>query len=126
LPLEVGGICLREVIGQATLTTLIQRLRNMAEKHHLCVILLSWSISYGNDSERVSIFESIKARPGLGKSLGYLVDTQILIDTIPRKPRSKSGDVVNVIEVLHSRGAQQAGKFGVFEVTVDGEIKPVS
>jgi hypothetical protein len=122
----VGGICLREVIGQATLTTLIQRLRNMAEKHHLCVILLSWSISYGNDSERVSIFESIKARPGLGKSLGYLVDTQILIDTIPRKPRSKSGDVVNVIEILHSRGAQQAGKFGVFEVTVDGEIKPVS
>jgi hypothetical protein len=97
----------------------------MAQQHNLCIILLSWSVSYGNDSERVSIFGSIKARPGLGKSLGYLVDTQILIDTIPRKPRFKSGDVVNVIEVLHSRGAQQAGRFGVFDVTVDGEINSV-
>jgi hypothetical protein len=86
---------------------------------------LSWSVSYGNEQERVSIFESIKARPGLGKSLGYLVDTQILIDTIPRKARKGTGDMVNVIEVLHSKGNHQAGKFGVFDVTADGEIKSV-
>jgi hypothetical protein len=86
---------------------------------------LSWSVSYGNEQERVSIFESIKARPGLGKSLGYLVDTQILIDTIPRKARKGTGDMVNVIEVLHSEGNHQAGKFGVFDVTADGEIKSV-
>jgi len=115
-----------ESIGQATMTSLIQRLRNMAQEHNLCVVLLSWSVSYGSDQERVSIFESIKARPGLGKSLGYLVDTQILIDAIPRKARSKSGDMVNVIEVIHSGGNHQAGKFGVFDVTADAEIKSVS
>jgi hypothetical protein len=97
----------------------------MAQQHNLCVILLSWSVSYGSDQERVSIFEGIKARPGLGKSLGYLVDTQILIDAIPRKTRRGNGDVVNVIEVVHSKGSHQAGKFGVFDVTADGEIKSV-
>jgi hypothetical protein len=107
------------------MTTLVQRLRNMAHEHNLCVVLLSWSVSYGSDHERVSVFESIKARPGLGKSLGYLVDTQILVDAIPRKARSKSGDMVNVIEVIHSGGSHQAGKFGVFDVTADGEIRSV-
>ena len=116
-----------ESIGQATMTSLIQRLRSMAQEHNLCVVLLSWSVSYGTDQERVSIFESIKARPGLGKSLGYLVDTQLLIDVIPRKARSKSGDTVNIIEVIHSGGGNhQAGRFGVFDVTADAEIKSVS
>lgn len=107
------------------MTSLIQRLRNMAQEHNLCVLLLSWSIPYGSDQERVSIFENIKARPGLGKSLGYLVDTQILIDAIPRKARSKNGDMVNVIEVIHSGENHQTGKFGVFDITTDGEIKSV-
>lgn len=113
------------IIGQATMTMLVQRLRNMAQEHNLCVVLLSWSVSYGSDQERVSVFESIKARPGLGKSLGYLVDTQILVDDIPRKARSKSGDLVNLIEVVYSNGSHQAGKFGVFDVTADGEMKSV-
>lgn len=108
------------------MTTLVQRLRDMAQAHNICVILLSWSVSYGSDQERVSIFESIKARPGLGKSLGYLVDTQLLIDAIPRKARSKSGDMVNILEVIHSGGNHQTGKFGIFDVTADGEIKSVS
>jgi hypothetical protein len=115
----------KRITGQATMTTLIQRLRNMAQEHNLCVILLSWSVSYGSDQERVSVFESIKARPGLGKSLGYLVDTQILIDTIPRTARSRSGDLVNLIEVVYSEGNHQAGKFGVFDITADGEMKSV-
>jgi hypothetical protein len=122
---ERETIAYKKTTGQATLTTLIQRLRNTAQEHNLCVILLSWSVSYGNEQERVSVFESIKARPGLGKSLGYLVDTQILIDAIPRKTRKGTGDMVNVIEVLHSKGSHQAGKFGVFDVTADGEIKSV-
>ncbi|KAH0285231.1 hypothetical protein M436DRAFT_39847 [Aureobasidium namibiae CBS 147.97] len=125
---QVLGLLLKDnyARGQATMTSLIQRLRNMAQEHNLCVVLLSWSVSYGSDQERVSIFESVKARPGLGKSLGYLVDTQLLIDAIPRKARSKSGDTVNVIEVIHSGGNHQAGKFGVFDVTADAEIKSVS
>ncbi|KAI4753668.1 hypothetical protein E4T52_14208 [Aureobasidium sp. EXF-3400] len=124
---QVLGLLLKDnyARGQATMTTLVQRLRNMAQEHNLCVVLLSWSVSYGSDQERVSVFEGIKARPGLGKSMGYLVDTQILIDTIPRKARSKSGDLVNVIEVIHSNGSHQAGKFSVFDVTADGEMKSV-
>ncbi|KAG9947421.1 hypothetical protein KCU85_g5792, partial [Aureobasidium melanogenum] len=123
---QVLGLLLKNdyAQGQATLATLVRRLRNMAQAHNLCVILLSWSVSYGNDQERVSIFEAIKARPGLGKSLGYLVDTQILIDAIPRTAKSKGhGDLANVIEVIYSRGSHQAGKFGVFDVTADGEIQ---
>ncbi|KAG9671598.1 hypothetical protein KCU95_g17132, partial [Aureobasidium melanogenum] len=123
---QVLGLLLKNnyAQGQATLATLVRRLRNMAQAHNLCVILLSWSVSYGSDQERVSIFEAIKARPGLGKSLGYLVDTQILIDAIPRKAKSKgNGDLVNVIEVIYSRGSHQTGKFGVFDVTSDGEIQ---
>ncbi|KAG9632404.1 hypothetical protein KCU64_g16262, partial [Aureobasidium melanogenum] len=123
---QVLGLLLKNnyAQGQATLATLVRRLRNTAQAHNLCVILLSWSVSYGSDQERVSIFEAIKARPGLGKSLGYLVDTQILVDAIPRKATSKgNGDFVNVIEVIYSRGSHQAGKFGVFDVTADGEIQ---
>ncbi|KAH0018747.1 hypothetical protein KCU78_g7043, partial [Aureobasidium melanogenum] len=123
---QVLGLLLKNnyAQGQATLATLVRRLRNMAQAHNLCVILLSWSVSYGSDQEHVSIFEAVKARPGLGKSLGYLVDTQILIDAIPRKAKSKgNGDLVNVIEVIYSRGSHQAGKFGVFNVTADGEIQ---
>lgn len=98
----------------------------MAQEHNLCVVLLSWSVSYGNDQERVSILEGVKARPGLGKSLGYLVNTQILIDAIPRKAQAEgNGDMVKVIEVIHSEGSHQAGKFGVFDVTGDGEISCV-
>jgi hypothetical protein len=113
------------ITGQATMTTLVQRLRNMAQEHNICVVLLSWSVSYGSEQERASVFEGIKAKPGLGKSLGYLVDTQILVDAIPRKARSKSGDLVNIIEVVYSNGSHQAGKFGVFDVTADGEMKSV-
>ncbi|KAG9674051.1 hypothetical protein KCU99_g3743, partial [Aureobasidium melanogenum] len=123
---QVLGLLLKNnyAQGQATLATLVRRLRNMAQAHNLCVILLSWSVSYGSDQERVSIFETIKARPGLGKSLGYLVDTQILVDAIPRKPKSQgNGDVVNVVEVIYSGGSHQAGEFGVFDVTADGEIQ---
>ncbi|KAH0265609.1 hypothetical protein KCU91_g11331, partial [Aureobasidium melanogenum] len=123
---QVLGLLLKNnyAQGQATLASLVRRLRNMAQAHNLCVILLSWSVSYGNDQERVSIFEAIKARPGLGKSLSYLVDTQILVDAIPRTAKSKgNGDLVNVLEVVYSRGSHQAGKFGVFDVTADGEIQ---
>ncbi|KAH0384443.1 hypothetical protein KCU92_g4405, partial [Aureobasidium melanogenum] len=123
---QVLGLLLKNnyAQGQATLATMVRRLRNIAQAHNLCVILLSWSVSYGSDQERVSIFETIKARPGLGKSLGYLVDTQILVDAIPRKAKSQgNGDLVNVIEVIYSGGSHQAGKFGVFDVTADGEIQ---
>ncbi|KAI4724198.1 hypothetical protein E4T49_08068 [Aureobasidium sp. EXF-10728] len=126
---QVLGLLLKNnyAQGQATLTTLVKRLRNMAQDHNLCVILLSWSVSYGSDTERVSVFESIKARPGLGKPLGYLVDTQILVDAIAKKARPKgNAELINVIEVIHSRGSHQAGKFGVFDVTADGEIQAVS
>ncbi|TIA09451.1 hypothetical protein D6C80_08617 [Aureobasidium pullulans] len=126
---QVLGLLLKNnyAQGQATLTTLVRRLRNTAKEHNLCIILLSWSVTYGCDQERVSIFESIKARPGLGKSLGYLVDTQLLIDAIPRKAKENgaASDMVNVIEVIYSGGNHQAGKFGVFDITVDGEINPM-
>ncbi|KEQ84751.1 hypothetical protein M438DRAFT_354781 [Aureobasidium pullulans EXF-150] len=126
---QVLGLLLKNnyAQGQATLTTLVRRLRNTAKEHNLCIILLSWSVTYGSDQERVSIFESIKARPGLGKSLGYLVDTQLLIDAIPRTAKGKgaASDMVNVIEVIYSGGNHQAGKFGVFDITVDGEINPM-
>ncbi|THX14339.1 hypothetical protein D6D13_03139 [Aureobasidium pullulans] len=126
---QVLGLLLKNnyAQGQATLTTLVRRLRNTAKEHNLCIILLSWSVTYGSDQERVSIFESIKARPGLGKSLGYLVDTQLLIDAIPRTAKGKgaASDMVNVIEVIYSGGNHQAGKFGVFDITIDGEINPM-
>ncbi|THW06635.1 hypothetical protein D6D26_01431, partial [Aureobasidium pullulans] len=126
---QVLGLLLKNnyAQGQATLTTLVRRLRNTAKEHNLCIVLLSWSVTYGSDQERVSIFESIKARPGLGKSLGYLVDTQLLIDAIPRKAKGKgaASDMVNVIEVIYSGGNHQAGKFGVFDITIDGEINPM-
>ncbi|THZ22307.1 hypothetical protein D6C91_04074 [Aureobasidium pullulans] len=126
---QVLGLLLKNnyAQGQATLTTLVRRLRNTAKEHNLCIVLLSWSVTYGSDQERVSIFESIKARPGLGKSLGYLVDTQLLIDAIPRTAKGKgaASDMVNVIEVIYSGGNHQAGKFGVFDITVDGEINPM-
>ncbi|KAI5275429.1 hypothetical protein E4T47_01513 [Aureobasidium subglaciale] len=124
---SMRGRSLQDITGQATIATLVRRLRNMAQQHNLCVVLLSWSVTYNSDHERVSIFEAIKARPGLGKSLGYLVDTQILVDAIPRKARSKghNSNSVNVIEVVHSRGSHQAGKFGIFDVTADGELKAV-
>ncbi|KAI4720009.1 hypothetical protein E4T48_03830 [Aureobasidium sp. EXF-10727] len=126
---QVLGLLLKNnyAQGQATLTTLIKRLKTMAQNHNLCVILLSWSVSYGSDAERVSIFEAIKARPGLGKPLGYLVDTQILVDVMAKTARPKgNAELVNVIEVIHSRGSHQAGRFGVFDVTADGEIAAVS
>ncbi|KAL2030486.1 hypothetical protein VTO58DRAFT_107840 [Aureobasidium pullulans] len=126
---QVLGLLLKNnyAQGQATLTALVRRLRNTAKEHNLCIVLLSWSVTYGSDQERVSIFESIKARPGLGKSLGYLVDTQLLIDAIPRKAKGKgaASDMVNVIEVIYSGGNHQAGKFGVFDITIDGEINPM-
>ncbi|KAI5202180.1 hypothetical protein AUEXF2481DRAFT_7756 [Aureobasidium subglaciale EXF-2481] len=126
---QVLGLLLKNnyVQGQASITTLVRRLRNMAQQHNLCVVLLSWSVTYNSDQERASIFEAIKARPGLGKSLGYLVDTQILVDAVPRRARSQgnNSDMVNVIEVVHSRGSHQAGKFGIFDVTGDGELKAV-
>ncbi|THW80013.1 hypothetical protein D6D19_00749 [Aureobasidium pullulans] len=127
---QVLGLLLKNnyAQGQATLTTLVRRLRNTAKEYNLCIVLLSWSVTYGSDQERVSIFESIKARPGLGKSLGYLVDTQLLIDAIPRTAKGKgaASDMVNVIEVIYSGGNHQAGKFGVFDITVDGEIPHVA
>jgi hypothetical protein len=125
--------------GQALLTDLVQKLRDAASRYDLCVILLSWSVTYGNDQERVSVFESIKARPGLGKSLGYLVDTQIMVDAVPRRgEKASSGnsnnynknvntddELVNVIEVLYSRSSHQTGKFGIFDVDADGQLKAV-
>lgn len=104
------------------LTQLIRRLKHTASKHNLCVVLLSWSVTYKDDAEHVSVFEAIRSRPGLGKTLGYLVDTQILVDAIARQPHDSS-DEVNVLEIVYTRASHGTGKFGLFEIDADGGIR---
>jgi len=84
--------------------------------------------------ENVSIFASIIGKPALGKTFAHLVDTSILLSTIPETRRdaeraygTDSGDPdyssASVLEVLTDRSGSQAEKWAVFHIKKGMEIR---
>lgn len=103
------------------MTDVVRRLRHAARRHNLCVILLSWNVPNRDDQASVSSIESVKSRPGLGNNMSYLVDTQIMVDTLPKSSKN-ANEGVNVMEVVYSRGMHTEGNSAFFRVDRNGEL----
>lgn len=78
--------------------------------------------------ENVSILASIIGKPALGKTFAHLIDTSILLSTIPETRRDAKraygtdrGDAeyssAGVLEVLTDRNGPQAEHWAVFHIT---------
>jgi len=78
--------------------------------------------------ENVSIFASIIGKPALGRTFAHLVDTSILLLTIPEIRRDaeraygidrRDADYLSagVLEVLTDRNGSQAERWAVFHIT---------
>jgi len=73
--------------------------------------------------ENVSIFASIIGKPALGKTFAHLVDTSILLSTIPQPRRDADYSSAGVLEVLTDRNGFQAEHWAVFHITGGTSIK---
>ena len=97
-------------------------------------------------ADHVSIFSSCTLRPALGKTLGYLVDVNVLVHAVPKTAndaRTVYGDLgqstrsvrkekqhkkvewVNIVEVLSDSLEGRTGRFDVFAVSPKGELVDV-
>ena len=95
-------------------------LRDLARERGVCGLLALQSITYKDDTDTPSVFPSIKRRPGLGRTFGFLVDTQVMVDVVLKQHGGK--EWVNVIEVLYSRTHHTEGKYGLFCVNGVGDL----
>ncbi|KAI9806345.1 MAG: hypothetical protein M1825_006460 [Sarcosagium campestre] len=132
-----GGDC--GETGHALLVTFTRNLSLLTEHHQLMTLLLNNTVSSrrrgvpaGRESRDnaaspdVSIFASTAERPALGRTLGYCVDTHLLLSTVPREGRyigdatslGGEGETVGrsavICEVLEQRYGAGKGRWGAF------------
>ncbi|KAF1350945.1 hypothetical protein BDV97DRAFT_350711 [Delphinella strobiligena] len=127
------------VQGHALVTTFLRSLAHTARQHNVCVLLLNSALTYKEQQDGPSAFSSIVGRPGLGKTLNYMVDTHLFVNRLPRTQRDmkiayaegderrgiSSGDRgriqwVNVVEVLQDREDGRVGGVGLFTIDDSG------
>lgn len=105
----------------------------------MCVLLLNSALTYKDQQDGPSAFSSIVGRPGIGKTLNYMVDTHLFVNRLPRTQRDikiayAEGDErkgissgnrgriqwVNVVEVLQDREDGRVGGVGLFTIDSSG------
>ncbi len=121
----------------------MRSLRHLTARHRVCTLLTNSMVGVQTSSnlqyrrrpeENVSIFASIIGKPALGKTFAHLVDTSILLSTIPQPRRDaerpygtdlSDGDYssAGVLEVLTDRNGFQAEHWAVFHITGETSIK---
>ncbi|KAK3112603.1 hypothetical protein LTR53_010953 [Teratosphaeriaceae sp. CCFEE 6253] len=126
--------------GQALLTAFIRSLAHLARTHNLGVLLTNTATTYAQAREDPpSIFASCALHPALGKTFAFLLDTHLLVHSVPKSPADarvvyggkqdvgsrRGGEVVEVVEVLQDRSAGRVGMWAAFGIDAQGDIVEV-
>jgi len=132
--------------AQDLLASLMRSLVHSTRMHGLCTLVLNSANSYSQaKDEAPSIFTDCVLRPALGKAFTSLLDTHLLVHSIPRsaadaraiygeaegkvRGKQKQGaevEMVNVMEVLQDRHDGKVGRWAAFAVDDDGRMKDVA
>jgi hypothetical protein len=115
--------------GQALLTSFMRSLSHLTKAHGLATIIISSTTSFANAKEEPpSAFASCKQRPALGKSFTHLLDTHLLLHQAQEsnEARGKRDGPVSIIEVLHDRNGERAGRWAPFTIDEGGRLKGVT
>ena len=111
----------------------------------ICTILINAVVGLGSSKysqyqrryeDDVSIFSSVTGKPALGKSFTYLIDTSIMLSTMPKtkedadfvyadNSEGRQAHCCGIIEVLHDRNATRAECWAAFEVVDGVDIKSI-
>ena len=96
---------------------------------------LSYTASFSyRQEDQVSVFSSTVGKPALGKPYSYLIDTSIMLSTVPKTLDDAEivyGDNVgqakysNILEILHDKNANRAERWAAFDIINGVEIKCV-
>ena len=85
-------------------------------------------------SDNASIFASSSGKPALGRTYTYLVDTSILLSSIPKTQEDAEeafgGGIrrytsIGILEVLKDRYGEREGEWGAFEIVERVELRGV-
>lgn len=118
----------------------------LTSRRKICTILVNAVVglkrSKNPDSTResddnVSIFTSTSGKPALGKTYTYLIDTSILLSSLPQKEvdaemayegkdDGSGWKGVGVAEMIKDRNGAREGRWAVFEVVDDIDLRTAS
>ena len=144
-----------QVQGQALLTSFMRSLAHVTQRHDVCTIIHNTTVTYSSTSTNTSnnnnnnnsrtaeptpsIFASCALRPALGKTFPYLLDVHLLLHRLPisasdakvvyaahgsiPKPEHR---LASVLEVMHDRYGDRAGRWSAFRADAEGNLTAVS
>ena len=130
--------------GQALLANFMRSLHFLTSRHHICTLLTNTAVglaTFSNAEYRIrpednaSVFSSILGKPALGMTFTYLIDTSILLSTIPKTTADAAiayGDKscvstfrkAVILEVLKDRCGSREGRWAAIEVVDEVKIVP--
>lgn len=133
-----------QVQGHALLASFMRSLHHLTSRHHICTILVNATVGinpstnpeyHRRPEEHVSAFSSTLGKPALGKTFTYLIDTSILLSTIPRMSKDAviaCGDdsetspfrTALVFEVLKDKRGSREGRWTVIEINAGIRFVP--
>ena len=117
----------------------MRSLRHLTTRQQICTItsnavvglvLSKTQLYQQRPEENASIFYSTTGKPALGKSFTYLIDTSIMLSSLPKTAEdaeSAYGDNIqgrkpqycSIFEVLHDKNGNRAEKWVAFDI-IDG------
>ena len=134
-----------QVQGQALLTSFMRSFYHLTAHHHICSIIVNAVVGFDpmkstkhqrRPDEHISVFSSTLGKPALGKSFANLIDTSVLITTIPRKSKDATiafgsnpdSQFVKalVLEVVKDRCGAREGRWAAFEIIANVKLVPCS
>ena len=129
------------------LASLTRSLHQLTVRHHLCTLVTNSIVGVQSSShpqyeyhrrkeDNVSIFASIVGKPALGSAFAHLVDTSILLSTLPKTREDAEsaygndrGDTkfarAGVLEVLKDRNGTRAEKWAAFDIKSGADIRAI-
>ncbi|KAL8673928.1 MAG: hypothetical protein Q9168_001675 [Polycauliona sp. 1 TL-2023] len=120
-----------KVQGQAMLATFMRSLQYLTRRSNLCTVIVNAAVGLRRQSaqypcgpdDQVSVFSSVLGKPALGKHFSYLIDTSILLSTLPQSKKDANGfTTVGVIEVLKDRNGSREGRWSSFVTAAGTEL----
>lgn len=120
----------------------MRSLNLLTSRRRICTILINAMVGINTynspkyprkPEDDVSIFTSTTGKPALGKAFPHLIDTSILLSTIPktradaevafgRDGDSSGFESVGVLEVIKDRNGAREGQWATFEVLANIEL----
>ncbi|KAL9098238.1 MAG: hypothetical protein Q9163_006069 [Psora crenata] len=139
-----SAVAKNQLQGQALLASLMRTLQQLTCRHHICTIIVNGAVGMQasrhpeyqrRPNDCVSIFASTLAKPALGKTFSYHVDTSVFLSIVPKTKQdatSAYGGLLGpqdwrravVLEVLKDKTGAGEGRWAAFEIVSNIKLVP--